>query len=94
MFDSGKPIPEELREAIKEETVLKDWIVECEKEGNKCSGYTIRDIVNGANIYEKSYSTLERIIRLAITRADETIARKEKSKSTLKVYNRLNQITA
>lgn len=94
MFENGKPIPEELRSAIKEETCLKDWIVECEKEGNKCSGYNIRDILNGANIYEKSFSTLERIIRLSIIRADDSISRKEKSKSTLKTYNRLNRITA
>ncbi len=94
MIEIGKPIPDELREAIKEETSFTDWVVICNQEGNKTSAYSIRDIVRGANVGENSMSTLECLIRASIVKLDESITKKEKCKGVLKMYNRLSQIKA
>lgn len=94
MFTTGQPIPEELRNALKEETSLSDWALVCAQEGNTVSPYNVRDIVRGCNIYENSIPTIERLIRYSIKKADDTIVKKERAKGILKTYNRLNQITS
>ena len=95
MLQVGKPIPPELQEAIKEETCFTDWVMMCVEEGNKTSAYTIKEIImRGNNVSEASLSTIERVIRFSITNLDKAITRKEKCKSVLKTYNRLNQITS
>jgi len=93
MFDIGKPLPEELRNALKDMTDFPDWAVVCRAEG-KVSPYNIRDILRGCNVYENSFSTVENLIRFTILKSDESISKIEKNKSILNTYNRLKQITA
>jgi len=94
MFTVGQPIPEALRNALKEETSLSDWALVCAQEGNTVSPYNIRDIVRGCNIYENSIPTVERLIRHSISKADQTIAMKRKSKTVLKAFSRSEEETA
>lgn len=95
MLQIGKPLPKELQDAIKEETSFTDWVVICIEEGHKTSAYTIKEIVmRGSNVSEASISTIERLVRFSIGKLDTAITRKEKCKSVLKTYNRLNQITS
>lgn len=93
MFDNGKPLPEELRNAIKEQTDFTDWAVICQAEG-KVSVYNIRDILRGCNVYENSFSTVEKLIRYSIVKSDNAISKIEKNKSILNTYNRLKRITS
>lgn len=88
MFTVGQPIPPALRNALKEETSFSDWVLVCAQEGNTVSPYNIRDIVRGCNIYENSIPTVERLIKHSISKADDIIAKKRKSKTALRAFSK------
>ena len=86
MLEIGKPLPEELKETLSEITNMTDWTLAAVAE-KQISQYTVRDIMKGYDVSEKSASTVSALIEIAKQKIDESEKRNADHRKVLNQYS-------
>lgn len=85
MIEVGQPIPEDLRQILKDVTGLSDWAIVAANE-NKTSASTLRNVLNGMLVTEQSCSTVIRLVEFASKKVDDQQAKASRQKKVLKSF--------
>ncbi len=84
-IEVGKPLPEDLKAALNENTNMSDWAVAANDE-SKVSPYTVRDIIKGFSVSEKSISTVYKLIEIAKKKIAQSEENLNQHKSIFDAY--------